>query len=405
MRLRTGPRHPSASTPCRADNPGSPGQPSRIESLARAREPFQQESDARQAQAIGQEQDAGTPVADHGPPEPAAPDASQTTEQDPQATGKPDAEGPQPYHERTGENTEQPFGPREGGQEVTPGEPKAHERAAEPAGESERTPQIPDGEGTADGRTSQPQEVERPAEELGEHRTTDDAARPQEAAGRDQEAPERQGEQDPEHGRNTESAEAAASPNETNETNPEAPRYPKLSDVYVDSSGKVHVEPRYGREQTSNPGTELAPNEPETTDPAGLPPREDPTRAEAGTRGRGEFGSPENDPADRDPRKEDPENSSRRREFRRGVFDQPADAKKSVDTLADPIRKSFERVPPTGQHAGANKDTGQFKSPDHPLQAGSAVIAVAGAMIVAIEGVRRSKQIARRLIGRNHGNH
>ncbi|URM94313.1 hypothetical protein LUW76_08210 [Actinomadura madurae] len=171
-----------------ADNPGSPDQPSRLESLARARETFQEESDTRQAQTAGQEQqDAGNPVADQNPAESPVSEAPRTAEQDPQATGKPDAEGPQPYHERIGENTEQPFGPQEGGQEGKPGEPQAHERAAEPAGDSEQTPQIPDGERTTDGRTSQPQEAERPPEQLGEQRVPENAPGPQEAAGREQE--------------------------------------------------------------------------------------------------------------------------------------------------------------------------------------------------------------------------
>lgn len=362
-----------------ADNPGSPDQPSRLESLARAREPFQQESDTRQAQSTGQEQqDAGGPVADQNPPESPVSEAPRTAEQDPQAPGKPDAEGPQLYHERTGENTEQPFGSKEGGQEVTPGEPQAHERAAKPAGDSEQTPQIPDGERTTDGRTSQPQETERPPEQLGEQRTTDNAARPQEAADREQETSERQGEQDAERGSNTESIETAeaTTPNFNSLThfgpyNPNGNRLLTLEEARGINNGSNR--PR----ETDEPNSEVPRWQSEP-----LTPHNGPTRDDIGTRGRGEVGSPETDPADENP--SEPERPSRRRELLKEGMRKSDDIVNVGKKAVGPAIDALNAKPPTG-HPSTVRDTDitMGPSPQAPVKVGSAAIGILGAAILA----------------------
>jgi hypothetical protein len=342
----------------------------------------------------------------------------------------------------TGTNPQAPDGPADNGRTVPPEAPKPGESGESGAEQPADRPQDQagteqpgeDATGTADGGTTGdapavPQEGEpaQPGNETREtaaggtapesgtdnRRNTDDALPPSEGTDQSAGAPEPPGEDEGDHGKNGQDNGSEQDPEETNRINPEAPEPVRVS------TPPDRETPQSG--ENRDPGGELAPQrenpveaEPGrfsgkmtiTIDSDGRPilPDREPTEPEVGTRGRGEFGSPENDPADRDPRKEDSERLSRRREFRRGIFDQPGDVKKSVDTLADPIRSSFDRVPPTGQHSGVHNNADQFKSPHHPLQAGNTILAAAGAAIIMLEGTRRGTKVARQLMRRNHDN-
>ncbi|NEA27328.1 hypothetical protein [Actinomadura bangladeshensis] len=247
-----------------------------------------------------------------------------------------------------------------------------------------------------------------------ERGNTDDPPPSSEETDQSAGAPGPPGEQDGDHGKKGPEDDSAQNPDETNRTNPKVPE-PANESTPPDRDAPQSTE-------NKNPGRELAPQEeaPVETEPSRfsgkvmitidsdgrpVPPDREPVESEVGTRGRGEFGSPEDDPADRDPSKTDPERSSRRDELRRGVFERPNDVKKSVDTLSEPIKHGFERVPPTGQHEGFNKNIDQFRPPDHPMQAGSVVLTAASAVIVLTEAGRRGTGAVRQMIRKNHGDH
>ncbi|WP_149263648.1 hypothetical protein [Actinomadura sp. K4S16] len=202
--------------------------------------------------------------------------------------------------------------------------------------------------------------------------------------------PEALGEQSDGHGRNAEGDGTESDPEGNYESKPEVRPNPIISEVYTDSQGQVHVEPRYGREQTREPGSEVARNEPETTEPAGLPTREDldPVGARGGEPGRGELRDPEDDPAERNPGEPAPERSSRRKELLKEAMGESEDIVDVGNKAIDGAFKALKPKPPTG-HPCTARDTSAHMDPvQTPAQAGSAAIALIGTAIVVTQATR-----------------
>ncbi|MES9605084.1 hypothetical protein [Actinomadura sp. NPDC000929] len=248
---------------------------------------------------------------------------------------------------------------------------------------------------TDDGTTGDEKDNPKPA---------DETALPPEGTGENVTPPEASGDQSDGHGRNGEGDGTGSDPEGTEESQPEVRRNPIISDVYTDSQGQKHVEPRYGREQTDEPGGEPLQNESEAPEPAGLPTREDldPVGARGGEPGRGELRDPEDDPAGRDYNRTSPERRSREIDLYKRFFDEPDNTKSSIDEFTKPALKGVEKVKPTGQHSSPHKNPDQFKTPDQQVQAGSTALGIIGGVIVLREIKRRATPIVRRMTGREH---
>ncbi|MEV3923873.1 hypothetical protein [Actinomadura coerulea] len=232
----------------------------------------------------------------------------------------------------------------------------------------------------------------------------DETTPPPEGTGENVTPLEAPGEQSDGHGTNAEGDGSGSDPEGSDESQPEGRHNPIISDVYTDSQGQVRVEPRYGREQTDEGGSDPLPNESGTTEPTGLPTREDldPVGARGGEAGRGELRDPEDDPAGRDYNRTSPERRSQEIDLYKRFFDKPDDTKSSIDEYTKPALKGIERVKPTGQHSNPHKDSDQFKSPDQQIQAGSTALGIIGGIIVMREIKRRASPVVRRMTGREH---
>ncbi|WP_433472810.1 hypothetical protein ACQPZP_28550 [Spirillospora sp. CA-142024] len=338
-----------------------------------------------------QEQEAGTPKTDEVRPVPEASNEPLPTEQNPQAA----EDGDQPHPDQAGENTDQPVGPPEGRTEGASGEAQTGERHTEPLGGSEQNPQIPDREPAADGRTSQPESPEQPPDDPANPPDTEQS-KPQDDNTRDGQPP---GDQDGDHDKNAEGTDTEQPPNETNETtetNPETRTNPDLSNVYTDSRGRVHIEPRYGREQTS----ELARNEPERTDPTGLPTREDLDPAGANSKpGRGELRDPDEDPEKRDYFEPDLESMSPYERFR---YKANARAEKfeEVGKKGGAIIDSVLRKPPPTGKAEVAATGPEIKHLQTNAGTGDAALSLGVSAIVVYEAARHGYRAAKHTINR-----
>ncbi|WP_165964026.1 hypothetical protein, partial [Actinomadura sp. KC216] len=388
------------------DLPGTPGQPSRLESWARAREVQQdttqddqttggredESTSARIASgtenreaASGPElpgrdegdreipEDDGT-VQEDGPSTGAATGETERSQDqeaepfpppdrpEPGATDRPHPEQDQSAAEQTARAPDQPSTePQEDRPDTTPGH--VSDREAPPGQDTEQLPQVSDAPG--DNTPTPPENRPGDGPQDGETTETPEPRADGEATAGDRD-------------RKSEDDGTEPPPDEPGETNPEAPANPILSDVYTDSQGRVRIEPRYGREQTGES------NEAETSAPSPDPTGENPrrTEAEVGTRGRGEFGSPETDPADRDPRERDPERSSRRKELLREAAQSSTDIVKSVDKAIDGAFKALDAKAPSG-HPSTARDTGpSIESVHTPVKVGSVAFGVLGAAIM-----------------------
>ncbi|XRQ02695.1 hypothetical protein ACN3XK_39570 [Actinomadura welshii] len=409
------------------DNPGSPGQPSRLESLARARE--HQQAAAAQRNGAGEgrgesgaERDvepASTQPEDDGVNTPAA-DKAEATGSEQRADQPERDEGGSESGEVTGQDeTGARTQPRDA---VTPAggtigtdapggpaaaEPEPRERPAEPPRDSEQNPQTADGP-SDDGHRPGPESAEQPAApgndtgprahdgEPGDRHTTDNAQASPEKADQDSGTPEVRGDLD---GDRDKKAEEPESSEPADQINP--------PDRDTGQSGEAE-----------EPGRELAPHEASTTDveeepgrfqgrvtiPVDSDRRPIPSSRDTGndTADRGDLRRPEDDPADRRYNEPDPERRSRRIDLYRGVFDRPNDAKKAVDEYARPAEKGLERIQPTGQICGARSNYDHIQSADQPTKTGNAAIGVISMAIISTEAVRYGVRLARRLRGRSY---
>lgn len=270
-----------------------------------------------------------------------------------------DSAGPEPGREAS------PVGPETTDQGTEPPEPKAD-----------------------DGTTGNETDNSKPA---------DETTSPPEGTGENATPPEALGEQADAHGRNAEGDGAESDPEATDESKPDVRSNPILSDVYTDSQGQVHVEPRYGREQTDEPSSDPTRGETETTEPAGLPAREDldPVGARGGEPGRGELRNPEDDRASRNYQEGRPDRLSRARGELKKFLNNSQDAQDSVKTFAEPTLKNFEKVKPTGQHSGASPNADRIKAPDQTIKSGDAFIGFIGTAIILTETVRFGIKLVR----------
>ncbi|MEU8122390.1 hypothetical protein AB0C21_27095 [Spirillospora sp. NPDC049024] len=292
------------------------------------------------------------PLADRTPPAEGQPPDQQNGPQPGSETGQP----PEPHVEQVEDNGKEPLGPKEG----TSDAPK-----------------------TGDGITEPPDDGN-----LGGQKPDDQSVPPPERTGENAETPEPQGDQGDGHGTNAEGDGNESDPKEANEKNPEVRPNPIISEIYTDSQGQVHVEPRYGRQQTDESGSELAPNEPETTEPTGLPTREDldPVGARGGEPGRGELRGPEDDPENREANDEDTEALARWKQKGRDFIRTSDDVADTTEKLAKDIGKLLKWDRPTG--TAVSKPAIEVKPHHESIQAANAAIGILGTGIIVYEVAR-----------------
>jgi hypothetical protein len=219
----------------------------------------------------------------------------------------------------------------------------------------------------------------------------DETTPPPEGTGENATLLEALGEQTDAHGRNAEGDGTESNPEAIDESKPEVRSNPILSDVYTDSQGQVHVEPRYGREQTDETGSDPLRNEAETTEPAELPTREDldPVGARGGEPGRGELRDPENDPENPEHSDEDTEALARWKQNGREFIRMSDDVLGTTEKLAKDIGKVLKWDRPTG--AAASKPAIEIKPQHENIQGANAAIGILGAGIMVYEVTRLAR--------------
>ncbi|MGC4954999.1 hypothetical protein ACLQ2P_17420 [Actinomadura citrea] len=314
---------------------------------------------------------------------------------------EPPADGSPPADDRT-----------RGGKDGTLPGPEVSQ-PTEPAAETGPAVPEPDREASSVGPETTDQGTEPPEPKADDGTTgnetdapkpADETTPPLEGTGENATPPEALGEQTDAHGRNAEGDGAESDSEDTDESKPEVRPNPIISDVYTDSQGQVRVEPRYGREQTDEPGSDPTRSEPETPESAGLPTREDldPVGARGGEAGRGELRDPENDPVDRNLGEPDPERPSRRKELLKEAMMESEDIVDVGNKTIEGAFKALDPKPPTG-HPCTARDTDAHMDPvPTPTQAGSAAIALIGTAIIATQVTRWTVGKARDIRRREH---
>ncbi|MEU8804809.1 hypothetical protein [Spirillospora sp. NPDC048819] len=404
------------------DNPGSPGQPSRRESLARARQdqmenaqqtegtdtssgPAQEHNDqptsaqpeddgvntpaAGKAEAADSEHDANRPATDEGGPE-----SGEATRQDETGTQTQPRDAGTPASSTIG--TDAPGDP-------AVGEPESRERPAEPPPDSEQNPQTADGS-PDDGQRTQPESAEQPATpgngaqdgEPGNRHTPDNAAASPQEADQAPGEPELHGDQDDDRDRKAEKPESSEPADQNNPP-----------DRDTDQSG-----------ETEEPGRELAPHEASSTEveveprrfqghvtiPVDSDGRPIPSSRDTGndTPDHGEPRRPEDDPASRDYQESDPDNPSRGREGLRRFLNKANDAKDATNKYSEPAQQNLERVQPTGQLSGARPNTDQVGPLHQSGKVGDATLGAVSTVIVLTQIARHGINLARQTRRREH---
>lgn len=352
-------------------------------------------------------QEAGTDSAP-GAPESRGRDANPVGDSEPKA---PTVDGP------TDNGPASPSAAAEAGDEQPVSQQQDRPTAERPTGQSQDSQRPLPAEEQAeadrrqDGAVEQGTEIQEPLgdpedpnSETGDRQTTDNPPPSSGETADNHGTQEPHAEDDGDRGKKAEDDGTEQDPNETNETNPEAHPNPILSDVYTDSSGQVHIEPRYGREQTSQPGTELARTEPETTEPAELPTREDldPVGAQGGDAGRGELRDPDDDPENRDVREHDPERPRSPKDIRREMLRASAELQDAANDVAKPAFKQLDSRPPQTQPCAVRDISDRISSVDQPIKAGDAMIGAVSSIVVTVELLRRGVAILKRYTGREH---
>ncbi|MFE9101948.1 hypothetical protein [Actinomadura geliboluensis] len=351
-------------------------------------------------------QEAGTDSAP-GAPESRGRDANPVGDSEPKA---PTVDGP------TDNGPASPSEAAEAGDEQPLSQQQDRPAAEQPTGQSQDSQRPLPAEEQAeagrrqDGAVEQGAEIQEPLgvpedpnSETGDRQTTDNTPSSSGETADNHGTQEPHAEDDGDRGKKAEDDGTEQDPNETNETNPEAHPNPILSDVYTDSSGQVHIEPRYGREQTGQPGTELAQNEPETTEPAELPTREDldPVGAQGGDAGRGELRNPDDDPASRDLLDEDAEGIAQWKRTGRDFIRRPDDVAKSTEGLAKDLGNIIKWDRPTG--TAESKPAIEIKPHHESIQGATAAIGFVGAGIIVYELGRRTHAGIKTLLGKVTG--
>lgn len=302
----------------------------------------------------------------------------------------PTEQTPQPHPGRAGDNTEQRSGPLEDRPESATDDTQTGGRAAEPSGPADHNPQPPAEQSSADGRSPRPESPERPADEQGEPRTTDNAPGPRGTAGDEQEPRGSQGERDADHDKKAENDGSERNQNETNKTNPGGTG--PVEQTSPPSRDSVQSSVR----ETS--GTELAPHQENSveTEPGrfggrvriaidsdGRPIPDRRPDAESDTPGRGD--SLGEDPAER--YEPDPENQSPLDRFLRTGVSRASDFQ-GITKADGSIVDALLRPPPTGK---AEVGTGPYMEPLQTNAAtGNAALSLGLATVVAVDLTRRA---------------
>ncbi|GAA4241799.1 hypothetical protein GCM10022254_72120 [Actinomadura meridiana] len=360
------------------DMPGQPGQPSRLESRARARETAGQsatpetetgerpEPPARVTDpARPQAEDSGTgELGDGRDGEPVPEQDGQTGTQLDSPTRQTDATEPQAEGGEARDTSEGEGRPQDAPDPINEAGPTRPDRATQPTSDAEQPTPIPDES------TDKPSPPDNETSGLPDTRTDGDTS----DADRDRNA-------------------------EDNGTSPEAPANPILSDVRLGDDASVRIEPRYGRERPA----ETAPALTETPDPARLPARKqlDPAGEQAEPK-RGELRDPNDDPMARDLRDRDPEKRTRRSETLDRLTKNVGNMHKVLDEFSKPIDKGMKRVEPTGQHSGSRPDHGSNVPTDQSVKAGDATIGGLGFAIVAVTAIRQGVNFVQGFLRRRH---
>lgn len=347
-----------------------------------------------QADTADPQQDETTPKPDGPPAPPEGLNEPTPAEQNPQAADGPPGNGPQPHDERPGEKTEQPSGPQDGRPEGTTDETQTAERDAEPLGDSEQTPPIPDGRSSSDGQMPQPESPEPPAAEQGEPHTTDNTPVPREKADDEQKPPEPQGEQDTDQ-----------NPNENNTTNPEATDSGENTLPYLgpynpngqftqtlEGAREGNFEPARSRDhQESTPEFPRWITEPLEIQQSSTQRDFDPTGAER------EPGVAAKAPDRRTDRETELEPSIDK--FRRATWARGEDLQ-NAGTLAHDATEGLLGPRPPAPSGHAEVGTGPtFSQPGTSGATPDSVVAALSAVMVAVEATRGAKRLTSRVIG------
>ncbi|XRQ02701.1 hypothetical protein ACN3XK_39600 [Actinomadura welshii] len=432
------------------DNPGSPGQPSRLESLARARELQQAAAAQRSEGENGREPSAegGTgPVSaekDNGRDSTQAATEPADTRREPEApepgpgeARRPDAYGEQPDPHDNGVQA---------GHQGQVGVPGDRDRPAEQApGTSTDTGQPPtrDFEPLSQQDGAQSQHAERPAEQPPDSEQSrqdrpvhDDplAERPESGLPNDDRPGATDTQANPANettDQNTEPARDADAHGDRSSDQPAGDNAPRSPEEPVQNQGTAEsLDERDGDRgkkaeelettepgsenntpdrtphqsgESEEPGTELAPQEANTTE-VEEPRRFDgririafdsdrrpiPASRDNGndTADRGELQRPEDDPADRNPLEPDPERPRSPRDLRREMMRAGPDFRKDINETAKPALAQFDSQPPKTQPCVARNVSSHIESFTPPVKAGDAVVGVVGGIIVATELLR-----------------
>ena len=361
------------------DNPGTPGQPSRLESIARARE-------AQQAHATEH------PDPRNGQLEPT--EGSDAQPQGPETEDKPQVAPDKGSQEPPTDTSDQPS-PQAG---TTPPDTtdasrnSALDNHPDPA-KAQSDPEIePTGQKP---ETSAPDsDAGSPTDEPDSQRNTDDAHTSPEGVTQDEQKSSPYGDQGIERDKTTTESESGETgqhldpsdrrsdptreeeepgkeltPQDENTTEVEEPsRFAGRVTILVDSDGKPIPERRHT----------------ETDDP-----------------NRGEPRHPEDDPVDRNPL--NPEKRSRRRELLKEAIQESGDIIKATDKAVNAASDMLDfKPPPTGEPCTA-RDAGPYIEPTSqpPVKAGTAAYGILGAAILLTQVGRLSAGIAREIRGRD----
>ncbi|WP_329088707.1 hypothetical protein OG979_33000 [Actinomadura citrea] len=315
-------------------------------------------------------------------------DSSDSGDDSGDSPAEPPADGSPPADDRTRDGKDGTLLGPEAGQptepaaETGPAVPEPGREASSVGPETTDQGTEPPAPKADDGTTGNETDAPKPA---------DETTPPLEGTGENATPPEALGEQTDAHGRNAEGDGAESDSEDTDESKPEVRPNPIISDVYTDSQGQVRVEPRYGREQTDEPGSDPTRSEPETTEPTGLPTREDldPVGARGGEAGRGELRDPENDPENPEHSDEDTEALARWKQNGREFIRMSDDVFDTTEKLAKDIGKVLKWDRPTG--TAASKPAIEIKPQHENIQGANAAIGILGAGIMVYEVTRLAR--------------
>ncbi|RKS69077.1 hypothetical protein BZB76_6216 [Actinomadura pelletieri DSM 43383] len=414
---------PATSEWPKRDMPGSPEQPSRLESLARAREAQQHAAQDRQTdgtepatdredgpatsrngeaagkpEILRQDNDQSEPQKDDGTSDdsrtasgerdqegPAARTTEADRPQDREHQPLPRQDAPEPATteqdtrdaraslgdsgetppEQTGQATDQASpGQPEARPDTTPGDPRPGDHTTEPTRDAEHTPQAPDGD--TDHTPSPPDNRPGEQESAPEGQTTDQPTGAQEP-----------GAENDDRGKKAEDDNTEPTIQETKRSGQSGETTKSGKELAPHGEKSTEIEPSRYKERITIP-----------VDSDGKPIPSSRHEVHTDTPGRGELRRPEDDPADRDPRERDPERPRSPRDLRREMMEAGPTFKKDVNETAKPALEQFDARPPKSQPCIGRNISDHINSVEQPLKAGDALVGIIGSVILGTELVR-----------------